>query len=88
VGRIVAAGGGGEEEAMGWVAACGAGAKWEGVGGGVGGIDGGEEGGGGLEEFVGGGLGVGELAQILFKGIWHALEPGRGFIASDVKGLV
>ncbi len=81
-GAIVSVVGGGD--AIGWVAACDVGAKWKGeahAGERVVDMDKAKE----VEEYARGALGADELTVVLFKGLWHALEPGRGFMSVDVS---
>jgi hypothetical protein len=69
-------------EAVSWAAACDVGAKWD-IALHAGAADG--EKASLFEEFVRGSLGIDELTLTLFKGIWHALEPGRDYLSSVVS---
>jgi hypothetical protein len=69
----------GGSEALGWVTACNVVAKWGGERWGE------EEEGKEVEEHARGALGPDELAMVLFKGLWHALEPSKGFMSLEVK---
>jgi hypothetical protein len=69
-------------DALGWVAACDVGAKWDRAAH--------SDAASGeklslVEEFVHGGLRIDELTLALYKGLWHALEPARGYMSSDVR---
>ena len=75
--RIFAVVGG--SEAFSWVAACDVVAKWGGERWGE------DEEGKEVEGYTHGALGPDELTMTLFKGLWHALEPSKGFMSLDVK---
>jgi hypothetical protein len=77
VDRIVAIAAG-QEAAMSWTAACGVEAKWHRAGHNT-------QKESDVDEFIRGGLGPEELTLTLFKGLWHALEPGKSFMTSDFK---
>ncbi len=81
VDKIFSVTGGGE--AMSWVAACDVGAKWNGE------VHAGEQPSdknreNEVEEYAAGALGADALALALFKGLWHTLEPGKGFMSLEV----
>jgi hypothetical protein len=59
---------------MGWVAACDVGAKWNEE------VYGTE-----FEEYARGVSKGDELTLSLYKGIWHALEPGKGFMSTEAS---
>jgi hypothetical protein len=70
-------------EGMNWVAACDVGAKWRGE------VHAGEQPGdhhreNEVEEYAHGALGADALTLALFKGLWHTLEPGKGFMSLEV----
>lgn len=74
--RIFAAARGGE--GLSWAAACGVGAKWDAS------AHGGEEA-PLVAEFARDSLSIDELTLALYKGLWHALEPGKGFMSSGAR---
>ena len=69
---------GSADEAMSWVAACGVEAKWNGED-----YEGwkGKE----IEKYAQGMLKGDDLTLALYKGIWHALEPGKSLMASEMS---
>ena len=65
---------GSADEAMGWVSACDVGAKWNEE------VYGTE-----FEEYARGVSKGDELSLSLYKGIRHALEPGKGFMSIEAS---
>jgi hypothetical protein len=66
---------------MGWAAACGVEMKWQ-QGMQPDSADGEKV--TSLDEYARLSLGIDELTLALYKGLWHALEPRRGYLSSDV----
>ena len=73
---------GSADEAMGWVAACNVEAKWNGQ---VYQSASDDKRGTEFEEYARGVSKGDELTIALYKGIWHALEPGKGFMSTEAS---
>ena len=70
------------EEGMSWAAACGVGMKWQQ---GMQPDSADFEKATSLDEYARLSLGIDELTLALYKGLWHALEPQRGYLSSGVR---
>jgi hypothetical protein len=73
---------GSADGAMGWVAACNVEAKWNGQ---VYQSASDDKRGTEFEEYARGVSKGDELTIALYKGIWHALEPGKGFMSTEAS---